>query len=104
MPLAENSYGKSGVRLVKVVRDPDGHTIKDLTVDIALEGDFEAAHVTGDNSLVLPTDTMKNTVYALAKQQPVDAIEDFAILLGEHFLQVSQATERARVHIVEHAW
>jgi urate oxidase len=104
MPLAENSYGKSGVRLVKVVRGPDGHDVKDLTVDIALEGDFEAAHLAGDNSLVLPTDTMKNTVYALARQQPVDAIEDFAILLGQHFLDASHATERARVHIVEHAW
>jgi urate oxidase len=104
MPLAENSYGKSGVRIVKVVRNPDGHEIKDLTVDIALEGDFEAAHLTGDNALILPTDTMKNTVYVLAKQQPMDAIEDFAILLGKHFLEASHASQRARIHIVEHAW
>ncbi|HXM76596.1 MAG TPA: urate oxidase, partial [Thermoanaerobaculia bacterium] len=79
--LAENSYGKSGIRLVKVIRREGGHRIRDLTVSIALEGDFEAAHVAGDNSAVLPTDTMKNTVYALARTHPVDSIESFALEL-----------------------
>ena len=64
--LGPNRYGKSAIRLVKVVRDGPRHTIRDLTVDIALEGDFTAAHVDGDNAHVVATDTMKNTVYAFA--------------------------------------
>ena len=42
------------------------HRVRDLTVAIALEGDFAASYVDGDNSLVVATDTMKNTAYALA--------------------------------------
>ena len=55
--LADNRYGKSGIRLVKLVRRRDRHEIRDLTVAVELEGDFEAAHASGDNSSVLPTDT-----------------------------------------------
>ncbi len=35
-------------------------------MSVQLEGDFEKVHSEGDNSDVLPTDTMKNTVYVLA--------------------------------------
>ena len=65
--LGGNNYGKSRVRLVKVTRRADRHDICDLTVDVALEGDFAAAHTAGDNSGLLATDTMRNTVYALAQ-------------------------------------
>jgi urate oxidase len=47
--LIRHSYGKDGVRLVKVVRDGDWHTVHDLTVRIWLEGDFSAAFLRGDN-------------------------------------------------------
>ena len=64
--LGANRYGKSAIRLVKIDRGSDRHTVRDLTVAIALEGDFASSYVEGDNSLVVATDTMKNTVYALA--------------------------------------
>ena len=65
--LGQSSYGKSDVRLVKVKRDTSRHEITDVQVDVALTGDFEAAYVEGDNTGLLATDTMRNTVYALAK-------------------------------------
>lgn len=102
--LKQNNYGKSEVRLVKVTRHPDRHELIDLTVDVALEGEFEAAHVDGDNTGLLATDTMRNTVYALAKQGPVGEIESFAVRLVEHFVATGPSVTRARVHIVEHPW
>ena len=66
--LGANRYGKSAIRLVKIVRGPDRHAVRDLTVAIALEGDFASSYVEGDNSLVVATDTMKNTVYAFARE------------------------------------
>lgn len=76
--ILHNNYGKSRVRLVKVARSTDRHELQNLTVNIALEGDFDAIHTAGDNSLCLPTDTMKNTVYALAGQvQEIEAPEAF---------------------------
>src|SRR6266700_2335633 len=75
--LIADRYGKSRVRLVKLSRDGDHHDIRELTVQILLEGDFETSYSAGDNSRVLPTDTMKNTVYALAKREGLSTIESF---------------------------
>ncbi|MDB4891221.1 MAG: putative uricase, partial [Gemmatimonadetes bacterium] len=87
--LANNSYGKSAVRLLKVERTGAHHAIRELAVDVALSGSFDSAHTEGDNSLVLPTDTMKNTVYAKARELNLGAPEDFGIALAHHFLDAS---------------
>lgn len=102
--LAQNDYGKSRVRLLRVTRGKDKHEIKELTLAIRLEGDFESAHTKGDNSKILPTDTMKNTVYALARQNPADAAETFCGVLIDHFLSGNPQIERVHVQAVEHLW
>ena len=100
--LGANRYGKQSIRLVRVVRGPV-HRVRDLTVDVALEGGFDAAFVAGDNALVVATDTMKNTVYAFATEHLNGAIEPFARRLATHFVE-QEAVERATVSIREHAW
>ena len=102
--LAENGYGKQAIRLVAVRRHADRHELKDVTVAIRFEGDFAAAYTEGDNQGVLPTDTMKNTVYALAAEQPFDDIEDFGLLLTDHFLSHNPRAARVRVGLTEHLW
>ena len=102
--LAANDYGKCAVRLVKVVRDGARHHLHDLTVDIRCEGDFAAAHIAGDNSAVLPTDTMKNTVYALGRQHDVDPPDAFAAVVAAHLLGASAAARTVTVEIAQHAW
>jgi urate oxidase len=102
--LAQNSYGKSDIRLVKVTRGADRHELCDVTVDVALEGDFAAAHATGDNAGLLATDTMRNTVYALAASNPVDDLELFGRVLVEHFVAAAPSVGHARVRLVEHPW
>jgi urate oxidase len=101
--LAWNRYGKSRIRLVKVRRSRDPHELVDLTIDVQLEGAFEAVYVEGDNRSCLPTDTMKNTVYAIARQDPIEHVEAFALRLTEHFL-AKPAVSRARVSVVEQPW
>lgn len=102
--LVANNYGKSGIRLLRVNRAGRQHEIKDLTVDIQFEGDFDAVHTRGDNSAVLPTDTMKNTVYALAAREPVGEIENFGRHLVSHFLNNNPQVSRVTVCIGEHLW
>lgn len=102
--LSQAGYGKSEVRLVKVSRRPDGHDLCDLTVDVGLEGDFDAAYVDADNTGLLATDTMRNVVYALAKEYGIEDIESFGQRLVVHFLEAGPGVRRARVHIVEHPW
>jgi urate oxidase len=103
MTLAWNRYGKSRVRLVKVRRQRDPHELVDLTLDVQLEGAFEKVYAGGDNRSCLATDTMKNTVYALARQDPIAHVESFAERLAEHFA-ATPAVSRVRISAVEHRW
>ncbi len=82
--LGPNQYGKAEVRLVKITRDTDRHQIQDLNVTSQLHGDFEQAHVAGDNAHVVATDTQKNTIYALARDG-VGTPEEFLLKLGRYF-------------------
>jgi urate oxidase len=102
--LIDNAYGKQAVRLVTVRRGPDRHELKDVTVAIRFEGDFAAAYADGDNREVLPTDTMKNTVYALAAEHPFDDVEDFGLALSDHYLQASPRASTVRVELTEQLW
>ena len=108
--LTWNRYGKSRIRLVKVRRSSTGsgqarppHELVDLTIDVQLEGAFDAVYVDGDNASCLATDTMKNTVYALARQEPVDHAEAFALTLADHFAG-KPAVTGVRISMIEQPW
>src|SRR5262245_51994245 len=103
MPLAWNRYGKARIRLVKLQRVARAHELVDLTIDVQLEGAYEAVYVDGDNRSCLPTDTMKNSVYALARQDPIDHVETFAVRLAEHFAG-KPAVSVVRISASEHRW
>lgn len=103
--LVHNNYGKNRVRLMKVARRGETHDVQEVTVHIAFEGDFTEVHTVGDNSDVLPTDTMKNTVYALAHQTPeIEGIEAFGLRLADHFLTNNPQVARVIIEITEHGW
>ena len=102
--LKENSYGKRGIRLVKVERHATFDILRKIEVEVRLEGDFAAAYECGDNRLVIPTDTMKNTVYAMAGRGPVGEIEEFGMRLASHFLNRHGHVSGARIGIVEDLW
>ncbi|SEB60756.1 factor-independent urate hydroxylase [Terriglobus roseus] len=102
--LQENKYGKSGVRLVKVIRNGAVHRVREWTVRVLLEGDFETAHTAGDNSKILPTDTMKNTVYSRAKESKAESMEEFAHELIDFLLRRNAQVSAAEVHIEQVMW
>ena len=102
--LGQNNYGKSRVRLLRLVRGPHGNQINEFTVAIRFEGHFETVHTLGDNSKVLPTDTMKNTVYALAQKEPLASPEAFAQRLIGHFLENCPEVSRVEVDVREDLW
>jgi urate oxidase len=101
--LGPNQYGKAEIRLVHRTRGAS-HVIRDLTVGVTLTGDMAAAHLTGDNAAVLPTDTQKNTVYAFAAEGGIGQIEAFALRLARHFVDSQPTIATARVSVTEHGW
>jgi urate oxidase len=102
--LADAAYGKCGVRLVQVTRSGDRHGLRDLTISVKFEGDYDASYVDGDNRDVLPTDTMKNTVYAFAAREPLAEPEHFGMVLAEHFLDRNRHLRRVTIGVREHLW
>jgi urate oxidase len=102
--LAENRYGKSRVRLMKVTRHDHGHDLREWTVQVLLRGDFETAHLDGDNSKILPTDTMKNTVYSLARTSKATSMENFAKELADFLLGRNLQVESASIRIESTLW
>jgi urate oxidase len=102
--LAADTYGKSRVRLMKLARRDGRHDLKEVTLQILFQGDFASCYEAGDNSKVLPTDTIKNTVYVLARKHEIIAIEEFAQSLIEHFLKNNPQVSEVRVEIIEHLW
>jgi len=102
--LVFDRYGKAEVRLVHVDRSSPQHELRDLTVSTALRGDFGAAYTAGDNAAVLPTDSQKNAVYGLAREQGVGEPEDFAGVLARSLLQTSPAASAAEITVEEHGW
>jgi urate oxidase len=102
--LGANRYGKAETRVVRIYRDTPRHSIRDLNVSTSLRGDFAAAHVEGDQSAVLPTDTQKNTAFAYAKEHGVSSPEDYALALSARLLVATPAATGARVTVEEYAW
>src|ERR1700761_9811759 len=102
--LVENRYGKSRVRLMKVTRHPHGHELREWTVQVLLKGDFDSAHTEGDNSKILPTDTMKNTVYSLARTSQATTMEDYAKELIDFLLTRNPQVTSASVSIESTLW
>lgn len=102
--LGENRYGKSRVRLSRITRREDGHDFHEWTVRVLLHGDFGTSFTEADNSKILPTDTMKNTVYSIARDSRAATIEEFAMELGDYLLNNNPQVSRASVEIEEKAW
>src|SRR5215212_1774268 len=104
--LGHNQYGKAETRVVRVYRDADPHELVDYNISVALVGDFEAIHVSGDNANCLTTDATKNTVNAFAKEQGNAARqpESFGLALARHFVDDTEPVHRARITLEMYPW
>src|SRR5881392_3329322 len=99
--LTAHRYGKARVRVMKILREGPVHTLKDLEVAAYLRGDFVSSYTSGDNSKVVATDTIKNTVNVLSKQNLGHEIELFALTLARHFVSKYPQVQQAEIEIAE---
>jgi urate oxidase len=102
--LTGHRYGKARVRVMKIVREGPVHTLKDLEVAAFLKGDFASSYTSGDNTKVVATDTIKNTINVFARQHLGQEIERFGLILGEHFLTRYEQVDEAEIEILERPW
>ena len=102
--MTQHSYGKTQVRLTKVAHHKNRYDLIELTADIELEGEFQSAYQDGDNRLIVPTDTMKNTLYVLAQQSGVPSLESFGCTVVNHFLDCYAHVTQVSLRLREHPW
>lgn len=104
--LASARYGKDNVRVYKVHRDEKTgvQSVTEMTVCCLLEGKIETSYTEADNSVVVATDSIKNTIYIKAKEHPVNPPELFASTLGQHFLDTYPHISIAHIKIIVHRW
>lgn len=99
-------YGKDNVRVFKVDRDASTgvQTVTEMTVCCLLEGEIDTSYTAADNSVVVATDSIKNTIYIKAKQNPVTPPELYASILGQHFIDTYAHIHVANIKVVTHRW
>jgi urate oxidase len=102
--LGDNQYGKSRVRLSRITRHGDRHDFQEWSVSVLLRGDFADSFTKADNSKILPTDTMKNSVYSIARDSGAATIEEFALELGDYLLKNNSQVTGVTVEVSERAW
>jgi len=104
--IASARYGKDNVRVYKVERDEKTgvQTVTEMTVCVLLEGEIDTSYTKADNSVVVATDSMKNTVYIKAKEHPVTPPELFASILGTHFVEKYRHITTANIKVITHRW
>jgi urate oxidase len=102
--LVQSAYGKSRVRVVQVARHADRHDVSDLTVAVRFQGAYDESYTAGDNRDVLPTDTIKNTIYALAAGTGIVEPEALGLVLARHFLEGNPRLDEVWVDLTAKAW
>ncbi|QEL61658.1 urate oxidase [Candidozyma auris] len=107
MSLIDSSYGKANVKFLKVKRDrhnPKVQEVLQANCQVLLRGDFDVSYTEADNSPIVPTDTVKNTILIEAKNTEVWPIERFAAHLAKHFTTKYNHVSGVEVTIVQDVW
>lgn len=107
MELTSSSYGKGNVKFLKVHKDsndPNKQDVLEANVQVLLRGNFDISYTKADNSTIVPTDTIKNTILVEAHNADVYPIEKFASHLVKHFTKKYLQVEGVEVTITQKLW
>ena len=104
MTLVSSSYGKAGVRTMRVHRDGGTHAVRELSTDVVLHGAFDGAYTHADNRAVIATDSIKNVINIIARENLAADAEAFCLILAARFLDSYAQVARVEVSTRETRW
>jgi urate oxidase len=104
MPLIQNTYGKGRVRIMRIHRDGDRQDVSQLNIKAMLQGDFARAYTDADNSTSTSTDTIKNIVNVVARENVSLSTEEFCQVLAKRYLDLYPQVTSATVTAHETKW
>jgi urate oxidase len=86
MALVKSTYGKARVRVMRIHRDGERHEVRELSLQVMLTGDFARVYTHADNTLAVATDTIKNIVNVVARENLALDTEPFCVANAQPFL------------------
>ena len=104
MPLIKNRYGKGRVRVMRIHRDGDRHEVSQLNIKAMMEGDFARAYTHADNSTSVATDTIKNIVNVVARENTGLCTEEFCQALAKRYLDTYPQIASVAISAHETKW
>jgi urate oxidase len=104
MALISNTYGKGRVRVMRIKKDGPVQEVRELNVKCMLTGGFAAAFTDHDNSAVVSTDTVKNLVNIVARENLGLDTEEFGKAVARRFLDRYPQVESVNVDMHEVKW
>jgi len=104
VPLIQNRYGKGRVRVMRIHRNGDRHEVSQLSVKAMIEGDFARAYIHADNSTSVSTDTIKNVVNVVARENTGLCTEEFCQVLAKKYLDTYPQIASVAITAHETKW
>ena len=104
MALLQKTYGKDGVRVMRIDRKPDRHEVHELTVRAMVTGRFDGAFTEADNSTSVATDTVKNVINIVARENLSAGNEIFCAAVAKKLLDTYPDVDGATVTAHETKW
>ena len=104
MPLTASKYGKGRVRVMRLTRDGDHHTPRELSLTVLMKGAFDAAWTGGDNKACVATDSVRNIVNVVAAKNLSLDNEAFAEAVAKTFLDRYPQIEEIQFEGKETRW
>jgi urate oxidase len=104
VPLIKNRYGKGRVRVMRIHREADSQEVSQLNVKAMMEGDFAPAYTHGDNSTSVSTDTIKNVVNVIARENTGLCTEEFCQVLAKKYLDTYPQIASVALTVHETKW
>ena len=104
MALLQKTYGKDHVRVMRIDRKSDRHEVRELTVRAMLTGAFDGAFTDADNTTSVATDTVKNVINVVARENLGLGTELFCAAVGRKLLDSYPEVESVTVTGHETKW
>jgi urate oxidase len=104
MTLIKSTYGKDSVRVMRVHRAGSRHEVRELTLQVMLTGDFGRVYTHADNASAIATDSIKNIVNIVARENLALDTEPFCVAVAQRFLQRYAQVDSVTVDGLETKW
>ncbi|KPI33181.1 urate oxidase [Actinobacteria bacterium OV450] len=97
--IGRHRFGESNIEFLAVNRRTPRHSVRRFNVKIDFVGNFQRVYTRGENTELLPSSAVNNTVLAFAQRHISDEPERYATALVDHFLAACPAAQVVEAHV-----